>query len=367
MKRGISTVVASILLILLAIAAIVIIWVILKGFLQKSASGVETSCLTLNLEIGKAQINASSNILYVQVKRNVGEGNLSGIRFRITNSSEVMIRDRNTSMKELETKTFSFDDVRNVSFINKVEIAGVVSVDNEEKICRIISAKSSLGVYTIPPPTPLEFCFNKTNGTVCGNAYCNGLIYNSNSTCQAGTCISGETQNCSLLGKQCKNANCSITGCGTENKPDGTICDDGNPDTVNESCLSGVCSVGFPTNYSNPQINGFQLATGGNANGTVRYNTTLDRYCYEQMGGVKASEDIIEFTCYNPSNCYGSYNVNADGLSEGWNTDINSWESHLCDYNFWRWDNCYGYISKIYCCPKNTTYSLSLGVCYYAE
>ncbi len=179
MKRGISTVVASILLILLAIAAIVIIWVILRGFLQKSAGRVETSCLTLDLEIGKAQINTSSNILYVQVKRGSGEGDLSRIRFRITNSSESIIRDRNTSMNELETKSFSFDNIGNISVISKVEIAGVISLNEEEKICGIASSKNIFEVYSPPPEgcTPNNnACSGKECGTVangtCGNIGC---------------------------------------------------------------------------------------------------------------------------------------------------------------------------------------------------
>jgi len=253
MKRGISTVVASILLILLAVVAVVIIWFLLKGFITKSAGGIETSCITLDLEIEKAEINADSNILYVQVKRGSGEGNLSGIRFKITNSSESMIRDRNTSMNELETKSFSFNDTGNVSVISKVEIAGVISFNNQEKICRIISSKNIFDVYTVPckPNCEGKVCGDNGCGGSCGS--CDDALSCTTDTCNSGTCGHVISSGTCLISGGCHNngdndtendcQNCNIA----VNQIDWTAKDNGVSCLISGSsgkCNKGVCEVG---------------------------------------------------------------------------------------------------------------------------
>jgi hypothetical protein len=174
-KRSISSVVATILLILIAILAILLFWFLLRGFLRKSSSGIETSCLTLDLEIRKAQINTSSDILHVNIKRNSGAGNLSGIRFKITNSSESVLRDKDTNMRELETEIFSFDDIGNVSYIKRVDIAGIVSLGGEVKICRIADSSKVFERYGISYTPPIPECEEDSDceeGQICVDEVC---------------------------------------------------------------------------------------------------------------------------------------------------------------------------------------------------
>jgi len=206
-KRGISSVVATILLILIAILAILIFWFLLRGFLKKSASGIETSCLTLDLKIEKAQINTSSDIFYVNIKRNPGAGNLSGIRFKIINSSESVLRDKSPGMVELETRIFSFDDVGNVSYIKRVDIAGIVSHNGEEKICRIADSKEIIGIYSSeqqPQEPPSQGCGDGSidlgedcEGIKLGGATCVSLGYD--------TGILSCYDNCTLNVTNCSN------------------------------------------------------------------------------------------------------------------------------------------------------------------
>jgi hypothetical protein len=215
-KRGISGVIVTILMILLAIAAIILVWAVLKNVLQKSASDISSQCLTLDLEIAKVEKGANTIDVYVRVKRNPGEGNLTGVRFKFTSSNDSFIRDKNVSMKELEIKTFNFSDVGNVSFISKVEIAGIVSFNNDEKICRIADSSKVMGVYVLPP------------AQVCGNNIKEGAEECDGSDLGGQTCQSKGYYLGSLV---CVNCVINDSGC-SGRCPDGT-CDSGYENSTN--------------------------------------------------------------------------------------------------------------------------------------
>ena len=79
----------------------------------------------------------------------------------------------------------------------------------------------------------------KPDGTACND----GNPATDNDVCTSGTC-SGTPITCSAL-DQCHNAGTAdhSTGmCSNPAKPDGTACNDGNPATTNDTCVSGVCS-----------------------------------------------------------------------------------------------------------------------------
>ena len=79
-KRGISDIVTTVLLILLAIAAVGIIWVVIQGFINSGTKGVGSAadCLQNNFEVVSA-VNVSttaSSIVNVTVK-SIGPGQAS--------------------------------------------------------------------------------------------------------------------------------------------------------------------------------------------------------------------------------------------------------------------------------------------------
>ncbi len=85
-KRGISGVVTAILLILLAIAAIIIVWAVVKPMIDKAGASGQAECVTINLGIVSAK-NIPAGIdpaeQKVVVKREPGVGDLTGITVRI--------------------------------------------------------------------------------------------------------------------------------------------------------------------------------------------------------------------------------------------------------------------------------------------
>lgn len=88
----------------------------------------------------------------------------------------------------------------------------------------------------------------KPNGTTCSD----GNACTINDRCIAGTCNSGGAMPCAAL-DQCHIAGVcdSTTGaCSNPEKPEGTICDDGNLCTVKDNCIAGACIAGAATTCS---------------------------------------------------------------------------------------------------------------------
>jgi hypothetical protein len=78
------------------------------------------------------------------------------------------------------------------------------------------------------------------NGTACND----GLACTTGESCESGVCEGGDALDCSALGDPCTVGACieAAGGCVAQPRPDGTLCDDGRSDTVQDACHSGVCT-----------------------------------------------------------------------------------------------------------------------------
>ena len=74
-----------------------------------------------------------------------------------------------------------------------------------------------------------------------------GVPLTQTDTCRSGTCsgiVTCQNRQCPQLqpeALQCNQQDCSGSVCTTSQKPDGTLCSDGIPSTVNDTCMLGVC------------------------------------------------------------------------------------------------------------------------------
>lgn len=69
-------------------------------------------------------------------------------------------------------------------------------------------------------------------------------------SCDAGVCVSSSSSICHDTSNPCKTSSCGDDGLGAcveVNRDDDTPCDDGNPCTADDSCISGVCTGGGAT------------------------------------------------------------------------------------------------------------------------
>ncbi|MBI2629046.1 LamG domain-containing protein [Candidatus Pacearchaeota archaeon] len=129
-KRGISEVIVTVLILLLIIAAISILWVVISGFLKSSSETISLGVNTINLEIVDNSLKYKSNgDLELRVKRNSGEGNLSGVKVLVEDESGQQVSyDYLQSIGELETRNILVPEstISSLGTISKVSIASVV-------------------------------------------------------------------------------------------------------------------------------------------------------------------------------------------------------------------------------------------------
>jgi hypothetical protein len=111
-KKGISAVVATILIVLLAVVAVVIIWAVLRPAITKSAGQVSASCVELDVNIDSANCAAGTATVTLSAGK---VGNLTIVMSNATASASTTVVAPDT----LGTKTYT---------INKVDAATVLRV-----------------------------------------------------------------------------------------------------------------------------------------------------------------------------------------------------------------------------------------------
>ena len=88
-KRGVSSILTLAFIILGTIIGVVLLWVFVNKSISRGGEVIDPDCFTLNLEMVECNINsycsyASGTGVYeaqMLVKRNVGQGNVTGLRF----------------------------------------------------------------------------------------------------------------------------------------------------------------------------------------------------------------------------------------------------------------------------------------------
>ncbi len=267
-KRGMSTVVTTLLIILLSIIAIGVVWVVVKNILSKGEEDMTLTGITLNLEIQKASI--AGNTLYVIVHRNSGEGNLVGINFVIGDGENSVVVRRNTNLPQLGTQTFTFSISNELSTlvgdIKTIAIAPIYETSaGKEKVGEIVDSTDSIGVGVIGGGGDGGDGGNGGDGgVVCGNG-----VFELGEECDDGNFVNGDGCSSACLdeglgGLYCGDLTCDVTetsencplDCAVPASCDGvwnqTDIDDGNecdgsplPNGCFASC---TCEQGFTEN-----------------------------------------------------------------------------------------------------------------------
>jgi uncharacterized protein (TIGR02145 family) len=105
-KRGLSTIVATLIIILLVLVSTAVIWIVVRELILTNSEKTSLDSITLNLDIKEAQMSCDE--VYVTVKRNAGEGEFIGLYFVMEGDEESDVFSEYTTMMELEVKVFSF-------------------------------------------------------------------------------------------------------------------------------------------------------------------------------------------------------------------------------------------------------------------
>jgi hypothetical protein len=230
--RGLSTVVATLLIILLVIVAVAIVWEVVRTIITNNSEQISLGKFTIDLQI--VSIKQTPQDVNIKVKRNAGEGNLEGIVFSIFDGNNTHIYEKhNVSLEPLEVKTFVVDYQGKIVSISIYPILlGASGKTQTGGVSDTYYPTSSGGGGVISGN-----CTVDCTGKSCGDNSCGGSCGDcSGSTpyCVQGTCTSNSG---GLIG----NCSCSTTICV------GTTCSDGlggscpGELTVEEDCGSLMC------------------------------------------------------------------------------------------------------------------------------
>lgn len=135
-KRGQSGVITIVLIILITMVAIIIVWNVIRGIIKEKSEDIDTSALTVNMEIDK-QSSVLGDSSKIVVERNAGKGNITALKFVFKNmSGDSYVHEEETSIGELETAVFDNIDVgAHISGVSYVEIYPVFkTASGKEKI-----------------------------------------------------------------------------------------------------------------------------------------------------------------------------------------------------------------------------------------
>ena len=130
-KKGISAVVANVLIVLLVVAAVAIIWAVVRPTIEQAGEGIEAGCFTI--QVNPESCDATGDKL--RIYRRAGMGEITAFKILIETDIGTTVYDgtAGVGINELETLTLDLTsfDVTSVEEGDKVDIALVVG----ENIC----------------------------------------------------------------------------------------------------------------------------------------------------------------------------------------------------------------------------------------
>lgn len=186
-KRGLSPVIISLILIVLALVAVGILWGVISNLISKQSKEISLGKLTLDAKIKGAWINEVTNSTSVLVRRKSGAGSLAGFKFIFNNGTDNEVHTVNTSMKELEERVFSFTLSMSISNVLTITLIPLIKFGDKEIFGSIIDIYNVKIEKDIEPPSDGNDDGNVSNGNIslgykCSSCNdCNNAIANANS------------------------------------------------------------------------------------------------------------------------------------------------------------------------------------------
>ncbi|MCA9487529.1 MAG: hypothetical protein KC516_01055 [Nanoarchaeota archaeon] len=171
-KRGLSTVVSTLIIILLVLVSVGIIWGVVSNLLNTQKEKISFDKFSIQLEIKKVQIDSDTNTTAVTVKRNQGEGEISGMKLIFSDGENSETTDV-SPLGELEQMTYI------ITLEN-------IDVDNLKKVSIAPFVENIEGEQILGEPA-LEFKVNPNNQANLGTeADCGNGIIESGEECDDG-------------------------------------------------------------------------------------------------------------------------------------------------------------------------------------
>lgn len=251
-KRGLSTVIATLLVILLVVVAVGVIAVVLRNFVNSGTSGISLSKFTINLQIQSVSTDSGGNI-NLTARREPGEGNVLGLKFIFSDGSNSNSTEERILMNEYDSRLFSYNlNNLGVPEATTVSIAPIIQTEQGSEILGDItdtydltggsgsSDVSGTGSETPVCPNGVQETGEECDGSDFGSTTCVSLGYVS------GTLGCYDT-NCTIYTTSCVSAAPnSCDGVWNEGLEDvGVVCDGGLGCSVSCTCETGYIADGI--------------------------------------------------------------------------------------------------------------------------
>ncbi len=292
-KKGLSSIVITLIITLLALVAIGIVWLVIQNLLKTGSSGVGIEKFTVDLKITNAYEQEGN--ISVFVTRNVGAGDLMGIDLILSDNSNSEVITENTTMLELESDTFSLHPSKLIATqVVSVSVAPIIKMsDGSEAVGDITdtyyltSAPSSNPNQTlnnqtqpgacVPDCTNLQCGWDPICGVLCGT--CPGTDLCTNGICVSLNCV-----------PESQATICGSWVCGTRVNNCGAEINCGTSCPAQQICTNGACTPVTPLN--NGIVEDAWPGTSGMYFGSSNLSTN-----------VSYLDDYISFPNSNQSGC----------------------------------------------------------------
>ena len=200
-RRGLSEVVTTLIIILLVLVAIGTVWFVINNILSEGSEQIGLEQFSVDVNFLRASING--NDVTLTVKRATGPGNLSGMKFILSDGSNSEEFTETGGLSELQEKTFIVTLTSlNSSNLRTASVAPVYT-RNAEDVLGAITATYTCG-----------------GGSSGGNGGNGGNGNGGNGGNGGGGCVPA----CGV-GEICNNGMCVPEGC-TDSRTDAQVCSD---------------------------------------------------------------------------------------------------------------------------------------------
>lgn len=130
-KKAVSEVITAVLLVLLAIAAVVIVWGVVRGMLSTPVA--TSGCASIQLSITNVVPTSGANTVTVKREPNLGAAvDLVKIKFVLEDATHSEVVEKPSTLVELDDDTYAFTEAFTLT---KVSVYPVISSDGQEKLC----------------------------------------------------------------------------------------------------------------------------------------------------------------------------------------------------------------------------------------
>ena len=139
-KKGLSTIVTTLIIILLSLVAIGIIWVVVSNVIEGGAEQSEINAKCLQIDIKATAAGCDGGDCNVTYRRSSGGDDIDGIKVVLSNGQESFTHSVSVNVQPLSTNTTTTIATGLAGNISSVQIAAYfIDASGNEQICATTS------------------------------------------------------------------------------------------------------------------------------------------------------------------------------------------------------------------------------------